>query len=88
LSNIGDDPVLFVAMATHGRGTVVQAPCAPENGLTTIIINKEGEKVLCTLIRLRLLSAAQLTPLYSVAADIARLHQKGEIYLVDLVNRF
>jgi hypothetical protein len=87
LYNVGDDPVLFVAMVTFGRGTVVRAPCSPENGLTTIIISKEGEKVLCTLIRLPLLSAAQLTPLYSMAADIATLYQKGDVYLVDAVNR-
>jgi hypothetical protein len=32
-----------------------------------------------TVMRLPLLSAAQLTPLYSKAADIAMLYQKGKI---------
>jgi hypothetical protein len=41
-----------------------------------------------TVIRLPILSAAQLTPLYSEAADIAMLIQKGKIRFVDAVNKF
>jgi hypothetical protein len=41
-----------------------------------------------TVIRLPILSAAQLTPLSSRTADIAMLIQKGKICFVDAVNKF
>lgn len=80
----GDTPRIFVAMVTFGRDAVSLAPCAPDNGLTTIIINKGGRLTKyaqrgCTFVPC---ICNRTNFLYSKAADSNAVSESSNLLLV------